>query len=578
LYNIDGGLVGSNKSYIPPDFRVWSPWCKKYDIMPAPSVYPPANWSHAVRWYDSPSVSIIMAVGPTHLEALTNALDSLDAQTFQDFQVVVIFDVDEDTWAAASQSGVLSYIENTWPGCWFTTTASRFRGVRARDITSRLEADLAETSVLASLPAASEPAGPAVARNIGLAITSSPLVFFLDADDWIIPDALEKMYAAHLDTGKVVFSDHIGVAKIKEEDLDSVHGKVLAYRDKEQEAYVHQEITDYRCELAQRQPVLDGTPPYVICNVSSLIPREDIERVGGFDETIASWEDVLLFWQMAWAGTCFTRIAEPLLVYRYFTGFMRERGLENAQDLLKYIKEISDRTDKIGCGCNDKKPLVQQTEAAGMTSQKTRIRLSRGQYMEVADSELIMIEFRPRQDGDIQRFGGVDFGNGNRVSYGPRRAGDKFLALIVDVEAEESLAAAQGRTPEMVRFVSGQPSLPQEPEPEPPAPEVIPDDYNDEVALWKIGDDDELEQVFDDESIFPERVPGGRAMLVSDLDLGELKNADRYISILIGQKIISVGQLLNYEEKWEGKGGLTRITGIGPKVQKALLVAAAKIL
>ena len=144
--------------------------------------------------------------------------------------------------------------------------------------------------------------------------------------------------------------------------------------------------------------------------------------------------------------------------------------------------------------------------------------------------------------------------------------------------AEENLAASQGRSPEMLRSVSGHTSLPQTPTPEPPPPAPVEEKYSDAVKLWAAGDDGGLEEVPGSESVFPEPVPGGRAMLVADLDLSELKNPDRYISILIGQDIVSVGQLLNYEEKWESKGGLTHLSGIGPKAQKVLLEAAAKIL
>lgn len=566
VYTIYQGHVSGNKDYVEPPYRIWSPWCARKEIMPAPSIYPPRLFSHNVRWYDKPQISVIVPVGDSHLNLIENALDSLDAQTYRSFQVIVVFDVREETWEEARKSGRLKMIASTWPDAWFTSTAAN--GQRARDITSKLEADIEGISFLDRLPAGKR-AGPGRARNIGLSMMDTPLVFFLDADDWLDHTALEKMYKQHLVTGHVIFSDHYGLAPIKKEDLDKVHGKVIAYHEQKGLAYIHQYVSDYRCELAMEQPWMDGRDPYIICNVSSLVPRKDMEP---FDENIPSWEDVLSFWKMAWKGVCFSRVPEPLLIYRYHTGVMRDFGMKNAQSLLQYAREESDRIKKMGCGCNNKQPLTQQTEAAKMSDSVATFRLSRGQQLQVSDEELVLVEFNPRQQGDMQRFGMHDFGNGNRIMYGPKRSGEKFLVHEKDLEAEISLANVQGREPEMVPVYSDQKELVQEVL-DPVVPTPIETDYEEQLVTVHVNSTEAYEEKV---TIFPEPIEGGLGFDISELDLGDLKSPERYIAILKGQGIDTVAELFEYDEQHED--GIASIRGIGDKVRETFLEAAAKIV
>jgi glycosyltransferase involved in cell wall biosynthesis len=579
LYALGSGLVSGNKEYREVNYRAWSPWVSKKDIMPPQSILPTRHreYAYGVRWYDEPLISVIIPVGDSHLYMLDNALDSLDAQTFRNFETIVVFDVRPETWARGL-AGRLSYIANTWPDCKFTSTAAS--GKLARDITSKLDADINGMSILDQLPAGKR-AGPGVARNIGLRHASAPLVFFLDADDWLVPVTLEKMLDVFQTTGDIIYSDHVGVANIKREDLDKVDGKVLAYDDRKGEATLHQKVADYKCELAMEQPILDGTPPYVICNVSTLVPRKWINDVGGFDETIDSWEDVLLFWRLAWAGHCFTRVPEPLLVYRYYTGEMRDYGLRNAPKLLKYLHDISESTVKMGCNCGKSSEKLRQLQEAAMANGATAVlRLSRGGQLPVADSELVMIEFHPQNQGQIQRYGQNDFGGGNRIAYGPRKSGDKFLVHRLDYDAEMNLAGIQGRPPEFQLLAAPNVAVAveeePEPEPEPPVPIEEPIDFVGFEDL-DVPDGFEVSEVFIEPVMadisFPDPEPTFYEVPIRDLEI-DLMRADTYMAYLLASEIYTIGDLLAYEDEHEN--GIKDIRGIGPKIREAILEAVEK--
>jgi glycosyltransferase involved in cell wall biosynthesis len=114
-----------------------------------------------MRDYTRPLVSVIIPVGPGHGAHLPTALHSLLAQTFWNFEVIVVNDSGEKLPLAPHPF------------------------VRVSDTGPR--------------------AGAGAARNTGLALARAPLCFFLDADDYILPRTLEQMIKryAHGDAGYV---------------------------------------------------------------------------------------------------------------------------------------------------------------------------------------------------------------------------------------------------------------------------------------------------------------------------------------------------------------------------------------
>ena len=559
IYSWLSGMVSGNKDYSEVDYKSWHPWTKDKRY-PIPCLAKPEVFSHPARWYDEPHISVIIPVGPNHSKYLVDCLDSLDAQTERYWEAIVIFDVGKDEWSSLIEDKTLEYIEKTWPWCRFTTTSV---GKDVRTITSKLTADKAGRSLLSYLNCDDGPYGPGKARNIGVKLARSPLVLFLDADDWLVPEALERMKLEYIRTKTGVYSDHYAIAQVKEADLNLVDGQVVSYNPKQQAALIMQRAAEFDCEKAMRQPDKKSLP-YIWCSVTTLMPKNWLKT--GFDETLKSWEDVLFFWKLAWEGKCFTRIPEPLFVYRYTTGARRDTGLTNAQELLAIAGELSRGTEKMGCNCKgDKKPVSLRVtgntiNSVGGNVTVVKLNLSRGGTIEVSDSDLELCLFSPASPGDKLRSGKNDFGGSNFISYGYRGGGETFLVHRLDIEAEEKLASNQGRLPEFQRIsqakivvnddknVTPPPMVQAPPSPVVQKPAVV----QEQPKLNK------------------------RSISIRELNMGEVKLKNRIMVILEQAEIYTIGDLVDYEAS--KPNGLTEIKGIGQKIRDGLMAQAREFL
>lgn len=124
----------------------------------------------------------------------------------------------------------------------------------------------------------SESRGAGWARNQGIAQTTAPLIFFLDADDTIRPDTIERMLSVYV-RGKYVYAD--------DWQGDSLHQTqdTGAYFD----GYWH--------------------------TVSCLVPTVYAKQVGGFDESLPALEDLDFYLKLQANGVCGVRCPHPLLSY-----------------------------------------------------------------------------------------------------------------------------------------------------------------------------------------------------------------------------------------------------------------------
>lgn len=386
----DGSI---DKSLLEPQWLAMHPWATDTQH-PFASVASPVDnrMSHAVRQYDQPVVSVIIPVGNGHQEDVKNALDSLESQTFRQWEVIVVWD--------AQQEQHPEEILEAYP---------YVRLIFADEYNSK---------------------GAGYARNRGAEVARAPFLIFLDADDGIAPTFIEQALDTWEDTQSIVYTDYLNQIITTPEDLQQNFNQehVIRYNEHTQEALIRGFSTDYDCERAQKQP--DGNL-FHWCLVTCLIPKAWHDSIGGFDEQMESFEDVLYHWKLARQGLCYTRIEEPLVLYRLYTGTRRERaslhtekGRETARNMLQYSKEVLERMPIMACKtCPGKspKPMDIIGNISNLSADQQRMK----------DSNYLLVEYTHPNKGNHHVVGAV-----TKQKYGYRGGGAKFLVHKEDVSAQ----------------------------------------------------------------------------------------------------------------------------------------------
>jgi glycosyltransferase involved in cell wall biosynthesis len=319
LFNYSmGGQVSGSKTYHEIDWLAWLPYSRDKRYPFACSTLPD-HYSHPVRQYDEPELSIIIPVGPGHEDDLRTALDSVEAQHFRNWEVVVVFDTGNQYYPEILRA--YPYIKP------FFTEGKR---------------------------------GPGYARNRGAEIARGKFLLFLDADDFLNPsepNALGEMLEAFWETGNGIYSAHIGRATVSTEyaQIADKENRLMAFNEEIGQAYILNHGIEYDCEKAQLEPRDGLDKPYIWNLISTLIPTQWHFSIGGFDENMPTWEDWDYWLRMAKAGYCFTRIQKPFLIYNYISGTRRETGLQIWTDVLEYLQEKHKELEHMPCGCGSKK-------------------------------------------------------------------------------------------------------------------------------------------------------------------------------------------------------------------------------
>lgn len=255
--------------------------------------------------HEFPLVTVVVPVGSGHEHLVLDALDSIQNQTFKRWEVVVVDN---------TQNGV------PWVPAW------------ARVVYS--------------------PTGAASARNRGIDAAKAPLILFLDADDYLHPEALQHMYVTATEYDGFVYSDWYKVIPGKPTEI-------------------------HQSDNFDPDAVLRELPYPVTC----LYRKADLDKHNiRFDEGLngKGWEDWDFAIQaVAKAGLCGNRIAAPLFHYRMATGTLRERAYADRKEMrdAMYEKWADYRSGKAEnmakCGgCGSRRPVslglpVVQTQQNG---------------------------------------------------------------------------------------------------------------------------------------------------------------------------------------------------------------------
>lgn len=131
----------------------WYPWSRDDQAFPfGASIYSTQEWIPKIWPHDQPRISIVIPVGPGHEEAVLTAVDSVLAQSFRNWELIVVSDT----------AHVIPYLPP-----WIRQLSTPEPG-----------------------------SGVAAARNVGVDAARASWICFLDADDYLVPSALAEMAAA----------------------------------------------------------------------------------------------------------------------------------------------------------------------------------------------------------------------------------------------------------------------------------------------------------------------------------------------------------------------------------------------
>jgi glycosyltransferase involved in cell wall biosynthesis len=314
----------------------WYPWYNDEKL--APLVAPVQRPS--CHTYEPPAISVIIPIGPGHEIYYKDAVDSVLSQTFQRYELILVND----------SGTILDWVPP------FVKVINTAGGI-----------------------------GVAAARNVGIKAGSAPTFIPLDADDFLHPVALDRMYSIWRTQGGYVYSDW----RIYETNEDKTS-------------------PDYNCTDILKTY---GYP------VSALYPKQAWIDVKGYDEALLSWEDWDFVVAITAAGYCGNRIPESLLYYRLTTGNRRLQIQENrkkAREVFdtKWKEYIVGGKQLMACGGCAKGGIARTKEQAAV----------------IANSGYVLIEYL-RDDGPITY-------RGHRTGFSYRFSHNKRVKSVNAKDAE----------------------------------------------------------------------------------------------------------------------------------------------
>lgn len=300
-YRPHEGGASRTKKYIPID--AFLPWMRDKLY---PMGVPLRDAVPNITSYSTPSVSVIIPVGSGHEKYLPRALDSVLGQNSRKWEVIVIWDDDDHT----------------------------------------LHPDMTPYPFVKQIYVPGPKRGSSVARNLGIDSAKAPLIMFLDADDWLLPDAISSMCAAYERAeGRYVYSDWLAV----------MSGKVQK-----------EEVPEY-----EAQAFLTG-PQH---GITALMATDDARQIR-FDESLTVLEDWDFFARCAIAGVHGMRLPIALYAVRIHANRKTDswkNSPERDSLLMSIVSRYSDYREGVKpmgscCGGNGNAVMAAK-QAAGMSAQ-----------------------------------------------------------------------------------------------------------------------------------------------------------------------------------------------------------------
>ncbi len=225
----------------------------------------------------TPLISVIVPAYKTRA-TIGETLDSVLAQTFEDYEIVVVDD--------GSPDDVVEFVAGQYPMVRLVRQENR---------------------------------GLAGARNAGIREARGEWVAFLDSDDVWLPDKLERQVELLRPGTDVVYSDcWFWRDGERTERWSRQHGAA--------EGQIGHDLVTRRVML----PVL-----------TVVVRRSVVLAAGGFDESLREVEDYDLWLRLAMAGARFGYVAEPTALYRLSAGQMSSNALRMAQTQLRVYQKLA---------------------------------------------------------------------------------------------------------------------------------------------------------------------------------------------------------------------------------------------
>ncbi len=288
IYRAHPDSASRTKQYKAID--MWHPWMRD-------KLYPfgaPGKSNPYVVSYVDPLVNVIIPVGPGHEKYLTGAIDSVLGQTFRNWILTVVNDT----------------------GKPLDMTVYPF--VKVID---------------------GERKGVSHARNLGIEACTTPLILFLDADDFLDPTTLDKMINLfEKSEGRYIYTDFMAM---------NADGTATA-----------EECAEYDAK-AMLEKALHG--------VTVLMDTADAKKV--LFIPMEGWEDWEYFIRCATMGIHGKRLSDPLLYYRVDTGMRRKTSLDKKEALKLFIREkyadyiTGEKSMGSCCGGSSAIPILQAKHA-----------------------------------------------------------------------------------------------------------------------------------------------------------------------------------------------------------------------